>query len=372
MSPPGAVTSLHLLAYTDSTGFGGSEKALATLVGALRWRIDVTVAGNDPEIVEAVAAARESARTRIMGPVRSKWDLRGSFGVLRAVREIRPDVLHANLGHPWSCQYALTAGLLTRGVKTVAVQHAILPPRRRRQVWLNRLNLKRLDAHVAVSSASARMVEKMAGLEPGSMRVIYNGVADPSIEAVPRPAEGPVIGSVGRLSDEKGYDVLLRALVDLPAATAVLVGDGPAREQLERLAAELEVAPRVVLAGWQDDPWPWLPSVDVFVLPSRSEALPLSIIEAMLASRPVVATAVGGVAELVTDGETGRVVPPDDPRALADAIRPLMEDSGVAERMGRAGRKRALEMFSVEHMVDAYESLYAELSGAPVPWAVAR
>jgi glycosyltransferase involved in cell wall biosynthesis len=322
--------------------------------------IDVTIIGTDPAVVEAVAAERPSARIRMVRKVRNKRDATGIAGQFRAIREVRPDVLHAN-GNAWSCQYALSAGVATSGVRTLAVHHAMIPPRNRRQVWLNRLKLKRLDGHVAVSRTGARSVEEMSGLASGSVRVIYNGVPDTPIAPLPLRVDGPVIGSVGRLSSEKGHDVLLRALAALPGVTAVLVGDGPDRSSLEALARELGVSDRLIMPGWREDPRPWLPTFDVFAMPSRLEALGLAMIEAMLASRPVVASSVGGIPEVVSDGETGLLVPPDDPEALAGALRLMLGDEARRESMGTLGRSVAMEKFAVSRMVQSYESVYGEL-----------
>ena len=351
---------MHLGAYTESSFLGGGEKALATLLRDLDRDIEVTVIGTDPAVVEAVAAERPSARIRMVRGVKDKWDAAGIAAQFRAIREVRPDVLHAN-GNAWTCQYALSAGVATRGVRTLAVHHAMIPPRNRRQVWLNRLKLKRLDGHVAVSRTGARSVEEMSGLASGSVRVIYNGVPDTPVAPLPRRVEGPVIGSVGRLSHEKGHDVMLRALAALPDVTGVLVGDGPDRSSLEALARELGLGDRLIMPGWQADPRPWLPTFDVFVMPSRLEALGLAMIEAMLASRPVAASSVGGIPEVVRDGETGILVPPDDPAALADALRLMLGDPARRERMGTLGRRVAKETFGVSRMVRAYESVYGAL-----------
>ena len=359
--------AVRVAAYTDSNDLGGAEKALATLVRGLGDWIDVTVVGTDPAIVQEVAAGRDRAETRIVRPVRSKWDLRGSVAHLRMMRELRPDVLHANLPTPWSCQYALSAALLTPGVRTLAVHHAIALPETQAQLRLNRLNLKRLDAHVAVSVASAGFVERVVGLGEGAVRVIYNGVPDVPVTAGPRVADGPVVGYVGRLAPEKGLDVLLRAIGSLPDVTTVLIGDGPDRPRLERLSRELGVSDRVCMPGWVEDPRPWYPGFDVLALPSRSEALGIAAIEAMLARLPVVASRVGGTPEVVVDGDTGILVPPDDHEALARAIRSLLAAPALRGRMGESGREIALRRFGLAPMLRSYESIYRELLGPGRP-----
>jgi glycosyltransferase involved in cell wall biosynthesis len=135
--------------------------------------------------------------------------------------------------------------------------------------------------------------------------------------------------------------------------------------ELERLADELGVADRVDLPGWADAPAAALATFDVFCLPSRSEGFPLSIVEAMLAELPVVATRVGSVAELVVDGRTGLLVERDDVDGLTAALSRLRDDAGLRSRFGAAGRERALASYTVEHMARAYERLWAQVCAAP-------
>jgi glycosyltransferase involved in cell wall biosynthesis len=172
---------------------------------------------------------------------------------------------------------------------------------------------------------------------------------------------GPIIGTTGRLEHQKGFDVLLRSLVDVPDATLVVVGDGGERSALDALARELGVAGRVYWAGWSGDPKAWLPAFDVWALPSRFEAFPLALLEALLAERAVVATDVGSVGEVVRERETGLLVPAEDPRALAGALRQLLDDEPLRRRLGVAGRSLVLERFTAERMAGAFRALYSEL-----------
>ena len=190
--------------------------------------------------------------------------------------------------------------------------------------------------------------------------MIHNGVPDVALESLPRPYAGPTIGTIGRLDRQKGFDLVLRSLVELPDSHLVIIGDGPERGALEQLAAELGVAARTEFQGWRDDPRRHLTTFDVFVAPSRFEGFPLVIVEAMLAGLPVVASAVGSVAEAVVDGRTGLLVPPEDPRALARALAALLGDSGRRMSMGAAGREHA-QAFTPRAMALAYERLYHEI-----------
>jgi len=352
---------LRLGVYTDAPIVGGAERALATLLGSLGAPVDVTLLGVDEGVVAEIAAARPGCRALVLPPVRNKADLRGIAAHLRAVRHLRPQVLHANLRTPFSCQYAIGAALITPGVEVVAVEHSPISSQAAVQRLLRRILVRRLAAHVAVAERSARVVEDVLRLEPGTVRTIYNGVPDEQGGPPERVAAGPVVGAVGRLSREKGIDVLLRALVELPEATGLIVGDGPERAALEQLARGLGIDGRVVFTGYTPDARRFLGAIDVLALPSRFEALPLSAVEAMLAQRPVVATNVGSVDEAVIDGETGVLVPAENPAALAHAIGTLLADPGRARSLGAAGRERALARFSAAAMAQAYEALYDEV-----------
>ena len=193
------------------------------------------------------------------------------------------------------------------------------------------------------------------------MRTIHNGVPDRPIPQRQRDVGGPIIGSVGRLEPQKGFDVLLRALRVVPNAELLLVGDGTERGHLQELANDLGVAERVTWAGWLSDPRATLGEMDVFVLPSRFEGFPLALVEAMLAERPVVATTTGSVEDAVIEAKTGFLVPPDDPEALAEGINQVLADANRGGEMGRRGRELALERFTARATAAAFEELYADI-----------
>jgi glycosyltransferase involved in cell wall biosynthesis len=355
------VSGVRLVAYSDAGSFGGAERSLANLLARLDPSFDVAVVAVDSEVGEVLRGARSGAPLRLVRPVRRKWDLGRFREHVAAVRGLRPDIFHANLWTTFSGQYGLAAALLTPGVRAVAVEQSPLPTASALQRRLRRLGARRLAAHVAVGERAARDVEAAIGLPPGSVRTIYNGVQDEALEPLPRLAEGPVVGAVGRLAPEKGFDLAVRALQALPEATLVLVGDGPELGHLEQLAAELGVAPRLVLVGWSDEPRRYLPGFDALLLPSRHEGFPLAVVEGMLAGLPVVAADVGSVREAVLDGETGYVVPPGHAGAMAERLRPLLRDASLARRLGARGRERALERFTADAMAAAFEALYREI-----------
>jgi glycosyltransferase involved in cell wall biosynthesis len=173
------------------------------------------------------------------------------------------------------------------------------------------------------------------------------------------------IGTVGRLSWEKDQQALLEAFgllkKQVDNACLLIVGDGALRGDLERAAEDLGIANDVQFLGYRDDVPSIMAALDVFVLPSLEEGISLTLLEAMAASRPIVATDVGGNPEVVVDGETGILVPSEDVAALAGAIIKLYGDKELRGKMGAAGRKRVEEHFSLNAMVDAYMALYSSV-----------
>lgn len=170
---------------------------------------------------------------------------------------------------------------------------------------------------------------------------------------------------VARCRPVKGLDVLIRAFGRLAAERGELaldlVGGGPERKALEALARGLGLSERVTFHGDVPDPTPFLRQADVFVLPSRAEGFSNALLEAMAAGLPCVATAVGGATEVITHGDTGLLVRPEDPAALEDAVGRALDDAGLRERMGRRARRRVEEDYSIASVADRYEALYREV-----------
>jgi glycosyltransferase involved in cell wall biosynthesis len=191
---------------------------------------------------------------------------------------------------------------------------------------------------------------------------VPNGI-DPRDDVEPvHLADGPVVLEVARLAEVKGQRHLIAALARLDAS-GILVGEdiergGSYEEVLRREAERLDVADRVVFAGYRSDVPAVLAGCDVFCLPSTAEGMPLSVLEAMAQGKPVVATAVGGTPELVVDGVTGLLVPPGDAEALAEALGRVLSDPELAKRMGAAGRQRVERDFAADVSTARILALY--------------
>jgi glycosyltransferase involved in cell wall biosynthesis len=354
---------VRLIAYTDAVELGGADLSMANLLERLDPAIDVTVLGVSRPIVERIAQARPSASASVVDPPRSGHDLRSLIEHLRLVRELAPDIVHANLASPWSCQYALAAAALARRPHIVAVYQLAVPPLSERQRRAKQLTARAVDRHVGVGHRTSREIEKLVGLPRGSVHTIHNGVPEESEQPAPERRRPRLVGTIGRVEPQKGVDVLIRAFAEIEDATLLVVGDGSERGRLEELARDLGVSERVEWKGWSDDARGYLPSLDVFVLPSRNEGFPLALLEALLAGTAVVASDVGSVAEAVQDGVTGLLVPPDDHEALTQALRRLLADEALGRRLGEQGRQAVRTRFTADHMARAFESLYAELTG---------
>lgn len=176
------------------------------------------------------------------------------------------------------------------------------------------------------------------------------------------PPAAELVGIVARLVPIKAHEDLLaaapRVLAERPQAHVLVVGDGPRRAELAILADHLRLGDRVRFLGWRRDLVPLYADLDVVVLCSLNEGSPVALIEALTAARPVVATAVGGVPEVVLDGQTGRLVPPRDPAALARAVVALLADRGTAARLGASGRQHVYPRYDVRRLVRDVDALY--------------
>lgn len=229
--------------------------------------------------------------------------------------------------------------------------------------------------YVAVSEATKQFGVDRGLFAPHRAAVIPNGVPQPPAAIDPPDVvrrelglapDALVVATPARFEPQKGLHFLLeaaaRVTARVPAARFLIVGDGPLRSQLEEQAQRLGLTEKVVFAGWRNDVQRVLSAADLMALPSLWEAMPLTILEAMAVGCAVVATDVGGVKEVVEDQRSGRVVPPGDPAALADAMTELLIDRSTRSQLAQAGRERYERAFTLPHMVRQYEALLTEVA----------
>jgi len=346
----------------DSLQCGGAERHVIDVGRALTDRgHSVTVACSVGGHFQAVG---EHAGLRVI-PLCGKLTKR-RFGaafawrVRRLVLDESPDLVH---GHLYSGGLAAAFATAGTGVPLVLTEQTEAPWRRRRQRLASSMAYRRAAKIIGVSKAITAAIERDFGVAPEKLFCIPNGVTfDGGTTSL--PSDDPVIGLVARLTPEKDVPCFLNAAARIadsfPTATFRIAGDGPLRPELERLAADLGLGERVSFLGVLDEMRPFFESVHVLAVSSVAEGTPLSIVEAMGAAVPIVATAVGGIPEQVTDGRSGYLVEPRNPAALAERIGSVLADPDAAMRLGEAGRARALSEFSVETMTDAIESVYED------------
>ncbi len=370
--PPWAQRSLHIAHVNAESGFSGGEHQLFLLMEGLRRRGHRNLLVCRPgSRVEAEGRAR-SVDTRPV-PMKSDADLPSVLALRRALRSSEVDLAHLH-----TARATWLGGLAARLAGVPAITTRRMDRRvKRRSRPVHTLLVQRT---VAISPA---VVEHLvaAGLGPGRTRTIPSAV-DPSAlcpkraRSAVRAAEGlapdaPLLLVLAALVRRKGVDVLLEALTRLAAEglrpALWVAGEGPERGALERRSEALGLAPRVRLLGQRGDVADLLAACDVVVLPSRREGLGVAALEAAAAGRPVVASRVGGLLEVVEDRRTGLLVPPEDPTALANALHCLLRDDALRARLGRTGAARIGKRFGVDAMTDAYEHLYREVLGKGEP-----
>jgi glycosyltransferase involved in cell wall biosynthesis len=299
-------------------------------------------------------------------PLRRSYQLGAAWRLARLLRRRRADVLHT---HTLAAANALArlAGSAARVavVSHLHIENRFRPSTRRLLAGLDNMTARLAARLVAVSEDTKRAYERQ-GYPRERIEVVYNGVDLPPNGAFPRNEQAR-IGEIARLCDVKGQRELLQAVARLPEVQPVLAGrdleqGGAFQDALERESEQLGIRDRVEF-GFHEDVPALLETLDVVALPSWTEGLPLVLLEAMARARPVVATPVGGTPELVVDGETGLLVPPRDPHALAEALRRVLDDPDLARRLGEAGRARVADRFTTAEQERRMLEIYDEAVG---------
>ena len=297
----------------------------------------------------------------------------------RLIRQARPDIVHTH-----SSKGGFLGRLAARLAGVPRIVHTphghvfhgyFRPDVARGFITLERLAARWTDRIITLTDAEARQHLAVGIGRPEQFLTIPSGVDFSDLAGAPRraaglraslnlPPEARLVGAVSRLAPVKGLQHLIAAMPEIlrgcPNAYLVIAGDGEQRTALERQAVELELSPHVKFLGYQTDPAAVTAMLDIFVLPSINEGLGRALVRAMALGKPIVASQVGGVPELLADGLAGWLVSPADPQSLAGAIGTLLTERGRATALGEAGRVRA-PRYSVEAMLDALMKLYREL-----------
>jgi glycosyltransferase involved in cell wall biosynthesis len=364
----------RILQLISSGGYYGAESMLVNLAASLGsdgWQNVVGVFRNsgNPHLEVAKRAVDHGLQVEVIN-CGGRMDWRAIAHIKTLIYRHGIDLVHT---HGFKPNFYATLATPS-GIPLVATYHLDWPDRGvllHCYHLLDRVILKRFAKVVAVSEAIAKSLVR-SGLGAHRVQVIANGI-DFNQWPLPAPVQRvetgarkkTVVGVVGRLVPQKGHIYLLQAaqsiLSAFPQVEFLFVGDGPERARLEQATASLGLSSNVRFAGQKSDMATVYAGIDILVLPSINEGMPMTLIEALAAGCPVVATAVGDVEKLIRDGETGLLVEPRNPDALSSAIAKLLSDPVLCLRFAEEGRKRVLAHFSARAMADEYREVYSKV-----------
>lgn len=341
---------------------GGTERQMTELIRRLddaRFRVHVVCLRKEggwlPKVTSRAASVVEF---RISGFARLATALQ-IWRFAQWCRRERIAVLHTC--DFYSNIFGLVGGALARVPVRIGSRRELNPDKTEGQIRLQRLAY-RFASRVVANSPAAAAILRTEGVPSSAVVMIPNGVDASAYPEKTDRSDVRTVITVANLRPEKNHETLIAAAAQLasscPNLRYQIVGDGSRRAALEKLAAKHGVEQIVEFLGHREDVPALLAAADIFVLPSRSEAFPNGAIEAMAAGLPVVASAVGGLLDLVETGRTGILVPPSDPEPLAVAIRSLYEDPQRAREMGREARREVRAQYSFDRMVAAFDDLY--------------
>lgn len=295
------------------------------------------------------------------------------FETVKLIRDEGIDLVHSH-GYRSDVSGCLAARIA--GIPIVSTVHGWTPISWKLRLYeqIDRWFLKRFAGIIAVSKDIYNSLVA-SGVSQDKIFLINNAVPQTSVvnelhvddttRLICKEPNERIILSVGRLSHEKGYDILLRSFQKycLPEMLVklVIVGEGPLRDELEALAADLGITERVIFTGFSNAVRQYYKESDLFVLPSRTEGLPMVVLEAMQLGMPVVCTNVGGLPEVIKDGKNGILVEPENIDALGDAIRKLLDNQSLSNDIGKAGMMTICESFSADIWAQNIEKFYMQL-----------
>jgi glycosyltransferase involved in cell wall biosynthesis len=370
-----------LLLVESGRTVGGTERVVWELATRLSpQRFDIAVWLSPAPALDELASALEARGVPVdrVAEVDSRWDWPGMSAIWRKLRRARPDLLHVHHVWPAADRYLAMLARAAGVERLVITEHIVGRSHSGGQRALKRGELQRADAITAVCGAVAGTLVEQYGVLPEHVRVVPNGADLPDEPGEATPARQwrerfaasalrPLWVVAGRLEEQKGHAVLFDALAIVRERglefTLAVAGEGSLREPLEQRVHALGMANRVHFLGQLDDAGPLLAAADAVLLPSLWEGLPLILLEALARSRPVIASDVGGVPEVIDHGVHGALVPPGDAAGLADELERFHRKADRAVRMGRAGGERVRSEFTWRAVVSQFEAVYDEVLG---------
>ena len=358
---------IRVAQVVEDLKIGGLERVIENIAMHLspeKFRVSVLCLSGGGEIAERLIANGKDVE--ILGIK----DYHSPFSILKVARWLKSkdvDIVHTH-GYPAGVLGRVSA--IVAGIKYIFHHiHTTYPDLKYRNCIMERILSRFTDRVICCSNAVKEFMIHRTGVSEKKLIVLYNGIfemqpQDPAIandirQSFNIPKDSIVIGCVASLVPHKGHKYLIEAIKEVDNVCLLVVGDGYLRKDLENYASELDIKNRVIFAGYKKDITPYIQIMDIFVLPSSErEGLGISIIEATAMGKPVIATKIGGIPEVIEDGVTGILVEPKDKDALAKAIEKLLDSPQLMQEMGRNGWERYLKIFTLNQMMKDLEKIY--------------
>jgi glycosyltransferase involved in cell wall biosynthesis len=367
---PAPIFSIHI--DTARTWRGGQNQVLVTVMGMRAMGHRATLVAHPGG--ELRQRAKEGLDLIPLAP-KTEMDLSAAWRLSRVVKRLKPDVIHAHDPH------GVAMAGLALSMSTQLAKPPLIASRRvdfhLRGGRMSRWKYRQVDFFICASEAIRRMLVA-DGVPDTRTCTVHEGIDIERVEAAPPaklheelwlPHQAPLVGNVAALTPHKGQRHLIEAAAlvvrHVPDARFIVAGEGELRESLARQIKEHRLDKHVMLTGFRPDVLSLHKAFDIFVMSSITEGLGTSLLDAMAAGKPVVATSTGGIPEVVAEGVTGFLVPPRDHAAMAGAIVTLLKDAGLRQRMGAAGRARAREYFSADRMLKETVKVYRRVAMHP-------
>jgi len=369
---------MRILYIVSGTAFGGAQQhtlQLAEFMRGKKHEIGIMVA-DEPRLIKEATTIGDAVFTNphFVSSLLSPHNFQACVPVIRAIRNFQPDLVHC---HSIRAGFAARISAVITRTPVVYTVHGWAHGERR--TWwspavsrtLERLAARFTKKIICVSEYDREIARRDKIGRPEQYAVIRNGISSQNYDpSKPRNSvepelnnnfHRPILISVARLSTPKNFDTLLEGIRLTKAAQLLIVGEGPLRPRIENLIRQMDLTDRVQLVGSRNDIPDLLATSDIFVLSSKIEGLPMSVIEAMMMGLPIVASKVGGLPELVEDGRTGFLVSENDPLELSKAISKLLDNQDLRTSMGQLGRKKAIAEFGLERMCSGVLKIYEDV-----------
>jgi len=361
--------NIHVLHITYDMNIGGTEQVIRNLIeGRTASRYRCSVLCLDGKVGPWGKELEQKGITHHCLNRRSGFDTKLITQVRKLIKAEAIDIIHCHQYTPFS--YGWFAKAFT-GKPIIFTEHGRFYPDfgTLKRKLINPILQTFTTAITSISAATKQALVTYENLSPNRIEVIYNGIMDefqpPAVElkeTLGIDANAVVFGTISRLDPIKNQAMMIRAFArvwrDNKNTVLLIVGDGPLRQELETLMAQLQLQDAVIFTGFQPGPKRYLSIIDVFLLPSLSEGTSMTLLEAMSYGKPSIATAVGGTPEIIEDGRTGKLIDNEDEEALVTAMQQLGANASERDTLGKTAREVYLQRFTVSAMVQQYEALY--------------